>query len=522
MRFLLCASLVGVVACGARSRAIGDDGIGPDGDTDVDTDGDSDLCDDEPWFTMEYHGGGRVGGDIDLLVMVDNSNSMREEQASTTSNFQDLIGALVSPPDEDGDGAPDWNAASSMHIGVISSDMGTGGYPITTCDNAERGDDGVLQNLPAAGMAGCDATYPKFLTFDAGYDDPVAVASDFDCIATLGTGGCGFEQQLAAVEKAVTVHAATGAANDGFLRADAVLAILMVTDEEDCSISDPRIFGDDDDLGPLNLRCFDNQEMVRPVDEFVNSILSVKPGHTDRIVVSAIAGVPPDLVELSDAQLRSADIMTREDFENILNDPRMVESVDYSPNGGGNRLVPSCDVPGLGVAFPPRRIVELIRDIDGVANNGLVQSICQSDWTFSTRAISNVIGRAIPGTCLPVVVLEGGDQLATGQHADCVVLEMLPGASSCAGGRIDRGQDDGSRICQVCQQGDGDAGFETDFRGESVSACAGESAHWFYTTEDDTCGSRGKIEFTGGDEPPAGTTLRVECDRSALPEPEGC
>jgi hypothetical protein len=296
----------------------------------------------------------------------------------------------------------------------------------------------------------------------------------------------------------------------------------MVTDEEDCSVADPRIFGHEDSLGPLNLRCFENPEMVRPVSGFVESLLGVKPGHPERIVVSAITGVPPDLVQLGDAQLRSPDIMTRGDFENILADPRMVETIDFSPEGGGNRLVPSCDVPGLGIAFPPRRIVEWIRDVDAVGNNGIVQSICQADWTDSTRAISNLIGRALPGTCLPVPLLGGETPLATGEHADCVLLESFVDAEPCPYGRIDRGLDDGRRVCQVCQQGDGADPYERDWRGESVAACAGSSAYWYYTTEDEGCGGRGKVEYTEGDEPPAGSRLRVECSRSALPEPEDC
>ncbi len=456
------------------------------------------------------------GGDlVDLLVIVDNSDTMREEQANLTANFADMIGALVQPPDENGDGAPDWTPVPNLHIGVISGDMGTSGYPIATCDDAERGDDGVLQNTPAAGMAGCDASYPSFLTFDVDLaDDPVAVAGDFSCIATLGTGGCGFQQQLFATEKALTVHAAAGAANDGFLRPDAILAILLVTDGEDCSISDPGIFADDDSLGPLGLRCFENQEMVRPVDDFVANILGVKPGHPEQIVVAAIVGVPPDLVELSDAQLASDDIMTRADFENILNDPRMVETVDYSPEGGGNRLVPSCDVPGLGVAFPPRRIVEWVQRLDDVGNNGMVQSICQSDWTDTVRVISRLMGERMRGVCLArPLVGAGGVPLATGEHADCIVRETLVDNGACPRGRFEVGTDsetDGT-ICQVCQLLDGEDPFLVDSLGTDLRPCADSAANWFYTTEDERCGGAGKVEFTEGDEPEPGSSIRLEC-----------
>jgi len=448
---------------------------------------------------------------VDLLVMVDNSNSMREEQANLTANMPDLIRTLTEPPDEDGDGAPDWQPVSSLHIGVVSSDMGTSGYPVTTCDNAERGDDGVLQNLPTASVAECDATYPAFLTFDVEAPDE-NIGHDFECIATLGTGGCGFEQQLGAVEKALTVHSAAGAANDGFLRTDALLAILLVTDEEDCTINDPTIFGDDDSLGPLNLRCFNNSEMVRPVNEFVTNILAVKPGHPDRIVVAAITGVPTDLVQLSDDDLASDDIQSTDAFENILNDPRMVETVDYSPEGGGNRLVPSCDVPGLGIAFPPRRIVEWIKDIDMEGNNGIVQSICQSDWAPTMRAITRLIASKVRGACLArPLVGANGVPLATGEHADCIVREVLIDNSECGPGRFPLDPEDGRTVCQICQQGDGEGDYTMDSLGNDLTPCAGTDAFWFYTLEDENCGTAGKVEFNENAEPPDGSTIHLEC-----------
>ena len=43
--------------------------------------------------------------------------------------------------------------------------------------------------------------------------------------------------------------------------------------------------------------------------------------------------------------------------------------------GKGERLTPSCDEAGLGEAFPPRRIVEWVRQINNVGHNGIVRSI---------------------------------------------------------------------------------------------------------------------------------------------------
>ncbi len=494
-----------LAACGARSRAA------------ELPKADGDLCGDEPWIAWEP----RLD-EIDLLLLVDNSNEMREEQSAFVASLPEVVGALAIPADDDRDGAPDWPAARSMHLGVISTDMGTSGYLITGCDDAERGDDGILRNLPAPGMKGCDVTYPTFLTFDSTMGDLSGVASDFACIATLGSGGCRLEQPLAAVEKALTIHAASGAPNDGFLRESAVLSILIATEEEDCSVSDARIFSADDSLGSLPLRCYFHQEFLRPVDDLVTSILAVKLGHPNRIAVAAVVGIPPEFAALSDARV-SADLMTVEDFQSILDDTRMAYTMDYSPEGGGNSIVPTCSVPGIGTAFPPRRIVEFVRDLDAEGSDGIVQSICRADWSGTVRAITRNIGRTMRAGCLAQPLTgPDGDPLATGEHADCVLVERLADDGSCQPSRIDRGLEEGRRVCQLCQQGDGEALFETDFRGESVAACPLPGPLWFYTTGDPDCGDRGKIEISTGDQFPPGSTLRLECARSALPEPEDC
>src|SRR5262249_34355894 len=56
------------------------------------------------------------------------------------------------------------------------------------------------------------------------------------CIALLGEEGCGFERQFGAITRALGAdgHPAP-AENQGFLRPDAYLAVVMITNEDDCS-----------------------------------------------------------------------------------------------------------------------------------------------------------------------------------------------------------------------------------------------------------------------------------------------
>jgi len=62
------------------------------------------------------------------------------------------------------------------------------------------------------------------------------LADVFGCIAMLGSQGCGFEHQLASVLRALGADGAPAPAqNAGFLRPDAFLQIILVSDEDDCS-----------------------------------------------------------------------------------------------------------------------------------------------------------------------------------------------------------------------------------------------------------------------------------------------
>src|ERR1700755_240137 len=60
---------------------------------------------------------------VDLLFMVDNSNSMAGEQESLKVQFPKLITVLTSGERMPGDPNP-FPPAKDLHLGVVSSDMG--------------------------------------------------------------------------------------------------------------------------------------------------------------------------------------------------------------------------------------------------------------------------------------------------------------------------------------------------------------------------------------------------------------
>ena len=93
-----------------------------------------------------------------------------------------------------------------------------------------------------------------------------------------------------------------------------------------------------------------------------------------------IAGVPEDLAGDEPSE-----------YDAILADARMQEVVSPVMT---EQLVPSCNVPGRGIAFPPRRLVQVASGLDALGVQTDVQSICRDSFAPSTAALIAAIARA--------------------------------------------------------------------------------------------------------------------------------
>jgi hypothetical protein len=336
---------------------------------------------------------------VDLLLLVDNSNSMTEEQESLAVALPNIVRALSSG-DVDLDGVEDFPPVGSLQVGVITTDMGTGGHRLPTCEDPVFGDDGILKAEGNTAVAGCAATYPPFARFEPEGDvTPEEFAASVACVSRAGTGGCGFEQPLEAVLKAITPARSPiefwapggiptaghgDGANVGFVRPDSVLVLMVVTDENDCSAADPEIFNPRSATytGDLNLRCPTFRSALYDVARYVDGFLAPRPGTPGRLVYATIAGIPPDLAGLPATA--------------ILEDARLVERPDPR---APTRLVPSCDVLGRGFAFPPRRLLEVGDQLARRGARTIHQSICQEDFSPAVRLIVEEVGRAVRPRC---------------------------------------------------------------------------------------------------------------------------
>lgn len=167
-----------------------------------------------------------VNRDLDLLFVIDNSGSMGEEQNSLKANFPKFIEVLNTIQG----GLP------NVHIAVINSDMGTlGGPQVGTPGDggcASNGSDGLMRELPGQPNVRFISDIKDDVTGmrSTNYGN-MSLTSVFSSMAEVGTKGCGFESHLGAMRRSLE-----NPANANFLRPDAYLAVIIIADEDDCSL----------------------------------------------------------------------------------------------------------------------------------------------------------------------------------------------------------------------------------------------------------------------------------------------
>lgn len=172
-----------------------------------------------------------INRNVDVLFMIDDSSGMRLSQSNFLTNFPTFLTTLQN----------DVHGLPNIHIAVVSQDMGAGDGSIAGCD-ATGGKKGIFQYTSRT-PAGVDCTAnalnqgATFISNIAGTTNYTGnLVTVFTCIASLGSTGCGFEHQFAAVLRALGADgSAAPAENQGFLRPDAYLVVVMLTDEDDCS-----------------------------------------------------------------------------------------------------------------------------------------------------------------------------------------------------------------------------------------------------------------------------------------------
>jgi hypothetical protein len=377
---------------------------------------------------------------VDLLFLIDDSSSMRLSQENLMRNFPVLMNTLQNLPG----GMP------NVHIGVISSDMGAGDGNIAGCDTS-GGKNGILQytargSCTSTGLA-AGAAYISDIGGVRNYTGNLADV--FTCIAAIGESGCGFEHQFAAVTRALGAdgRGPAPAENQGFLRPDAYLAIVMITNEDDCSAtlgvplydtgSNTNIASQ---LGPpANFRC---NEFGHLCDEGTGNL--VHPSrNAPNADVSASVSYPSCRSNDGEGYLLSVrgtanriKALKADDGQVMVAaitgapSPYVVgwkaPSVDDTSCGAASCPWPviqhACTAADGSFADPAVRINELVSHFGA---NGTTLSICAADYS---PALANIAGQIVEYVTAPCIQGRIAKRPGTTRE-DCTVTDNTTGAS---------------------------------------------------------------------------------------------
>ncbi len=337
---------------------------------------------------------------VDILFVIDDSISMTDEQEQLgiwSSELFDVLSASGELPD--------------LHIGVISSSVAIPGVRGCEIGGGLHVGGAVLQQgrflRDVAGLSGRERNYSGSLT------------ETFAKMARVGADGCGFEQPFKAARLALSGYQA-GA--EDFLRDDALLLVVFVTDEDDCSALSSALFADPyadacSVLGaPTSYRCFEHgvrcydgkgsrafgeRENCRPdesspyvesVSAFADFLKRLKKNPA-QVIVAGIYGKPNQVTAVPDDRITT------------FTTPRLADVCGVGGKEGSG-------------ATPAIRMNALMAEFGGRASQS---SICERELSWAMRDVGLVTrGAATRSHCLRGALIDV-DAAAPGIQPRCRV-----------------------------------------------------------------------------------------------------
>ena len=456
-----------------------------------------------------------VNKDVDILFVIDNSGSMGEEQGLLAANFPAFIGVLEDPM-----------VKANYRIGVTTTDNGNpwcgstspeaGKLQFSSC----RGRQGqfVFNGNPPADATAVACTdvcstetigrLPTTTEFDpepaerpwleniegkTNLAGGITTTEAFQCLGPQGIAGCGFESHLESMYKALLRAQNSDEEQYGFLRSNAILSIVVITDEVDCSYNNKfesiflpadqgggQVFWSDPDASaPTSAVCWnagvvcegsgtpydscrsanknvdgdidvaDGDSVLHPLGRYVDFVQEIEVAKqtitpSQEVLVALIAGVP-------------------DGYDGDLTYSNSLDPIDQGDFGIG----PGCtynSAEGTSTARPPVRMREFAEEFE-VGDEPNIYSICQDNYSDALSAIANTIRDQIKPACMTACVADT-DQVTTGLQPQCTLIQEAPDVANgdvvetniekCAG---DGSLPDGEDVCFVALVDDGLSDF---------------------------------------------------------------
>jgi hypothetical protein len=200
---------------------------------------------------------------VDLLFVIDDSGSMADEQLNLAASVPSFIAAMQQELAE----------TEGYNIGVITTDLyifDVSCAPLSIGNLVTQTGGEFSSNQ----VCGPYSSGLRFMTENDNLDNK------FNCAARVGVSGNGDEHPIEALLTALRPPLTdVGGCNEGFLRDDALLVVVIITDEED-------------DHETAETACSTTPEPGSPGDPgtWFDDLITVKGGEEDKIVVVSLVG----------------------------------------------------------------------------------------------------------------------------------------------------------------------------------------------------------------------------------------
>lgn len=391
---------------------------------------------------------------VDILFVIDNSGSMAAEQANLAANLAPMIERLEEE-----------QIAADYRIAVTTTDVDDkackstgpedGNFVATSCRDRleqfitqpnftprEDAQQSACMSLCPESLEGL-RTLPSTIEGDpaevsrpwienilgtTNLPEGVTTEQAFACMGPQGIDGCGVEAPLRAMQRALTRAGASTEDEYGFMRDDAILLVVFVTDEADCSANGrfPSEIGADGtstgcwnagvqcsegpdgslDCTSANLDVDGNvvpadEALLRPVEEYVAFLEAVRQQKQEavgtsevHVMVSIVAGVP-----------------TGYPTAPVVYDRQTPYSDEYGIDAG-------C-LSEFGDAVPPVRLLEFAEAFAPESGTN-VSSVCASSYAPALENLADILEDVFEPSCVDTC-------LAGGRGEDCVFRNEIPG-----------------------------------------------------------------------------------------------
>jgi hypothetical protein len=417
-----------------------------------------------------------VNRDVDVLFVIDNSGSMGEEQVNLAANIPAFIEVLEHE-----------QVRANYRIGVTTTDNGNPWCPVgattpeagklvlSSCKSRLQDflfNNGQVDVQDLACNEICALTeselqiIPTTTDFDStpsprpwlenilgekNIPESTSMVDAFRCFSPQGINGCGFESQLESMYLTLKRAENVDEAEYGFMRAQAVLAVVFLTDEADCSYNKSyseifeqdgnKVFWSDPAASfPTSAVCWNagvtctgdpsNYDTCDPDNKDVDGNSGVDDSEAVLHPMSRYYGLLDGLElqkqtysasqEVIVGLIGGVDSQGATHYASVANtDP------EYENNFG---IGPGCTAPPHPgqtdpvTAVPPVRIKALVNRY----SEGNMYSVCDDDYSPALEAIANriadQIGPACYGSCAQDL-----DPNTASLEPDCTVEQNVPG-----------------------------------------------------------------------------------------------